>query len=93
MGMDQHYAWRFTVPGTHLTVHMENYERDIRLFDATMTLKRREITSRALASALLRYPLITARVSAAIYWQAAMLYIKKCPFYPHPKSLHAETTR
>ena len=43
--------------------------------------------------ALLRYPLITARVSAAIYWQAAMLYLKKCPFYPHPKSLQAETAR
>lgn len=93
MGMDQHYAWRFTAPGTHLAVHMENYEHDTRLFDATMTLKRREITGRALAGALLRYPLITARVSAAIYWQAAMLYLKKCPFYPHPKSLQAETAR
>ena len=93
MGMDQRYAWRFTAPGSHLAVYMENYEHDIRLFDATMTLKHRVITGRALAGALLRYPLITARVSAAIYWQAARLYLKKCPFHPHPKSMQAETAR
>lgn len=93
ISMDQQYTWYFTEPGSRLSIHMENYERDSRLFDATMTLRRSEITSRSLLRVLCRYPLMTARVTAAIHWQAAKLYLKKCPFYPHPKSLPVETAR
>jgi len=37
-----------------------------------------------LYSALLRYPLMTARVAGAIYWQAMRLWMKRAPFYTHP---------
>jgi uncharacterized protein len=85
MDMDHDYDWRFTAPGRSLGVHMENFEKGRLLFDATMGLERREITGPALASALVRHPFMTAKVVAAIYAQAARLWLKKAPFYTHPK--------
>jgi DUF1365 family protein len=85
MDMDHDYDWRFTEPREHLAVHMENHERGQRLFDATMAMRRRPITGGELARVLLRFPFMTGRVVAGIYWQALRLRVKRCPFFPHPR--------
>ena len=85
MGMEQTYRWRFAEPGDSLAVHMENIEDGESIFDATMLLERTEMTSASLARVLAQYPLMTAKVVGAIYWQALKLWWKDCPFYPHPK--------
>jgi DUF1365 family protein len=87
MGMEQDYAWRFLCPGSRLVVHMENFEKGERIFDATLAMRRTEISAGALARVLAQYPLLTARVTAAIHWQALRLWFKRCPFYSHPKWL------
>ena len=91
MSMEQEYTWYFTTPGRSLAIQMENREAQNRFFDATLTMRRTEISARSLSRVLLQYPLMTARVVAAIHWQALRLYLKKCPFYPHPKWQAVET--
>jgi DUF1365 family protein len=84
MDMDMEYDWRFVEPGSELIAHMENYEKGSIVFDATMTLSRQEIDGLTLTKTLAFHPLMTWKVTAAIYWQALRLWWKKCPFYTHP---------
>lgn len=88
MPMHHGYDWRFTQPGQRLAVHMENLDHqqgDRKVFDSTMSLERRPITTGNLMKALFRYPLMTVQVIAAIYWQAFRLWLRKTPFHSHPK--------
>jgi len=87
--MEMRYDWRLTIPGDELRIHMENLQQkdghSRRAFDATLTLQREEISSAGLSRALLRYPLMTAKISGAIYWQALRLWFRRTPFFTHPK--------
>ena len=84
MPMDVDYSWHFTPPADRVTVFMANSRDGKRIFDAGMTMTRREITGANLAGVLIRYPFMTAKVMAAIHWQALKLWFKRCPVYIHP---------
>lgn len=79
MGMDQRYAWTVAEPGTTLSVHIESAEGAERAFDATLSLRRRPFTRRALA----RHPWGSLRVVALIYAHALLLFVKGVPVHPH----------
>ncbi|CAB5138867.1 Hypothetical protein COG3496 [Olavius algarvensis associated proteobacterium Delta 3] len=84
MDMDIDYDWRFHMPGRSLKVHMMNTRKGRKLFDASLSLKRREISHPSLARVLTAYPAMTAKVTAMIYWQALRLRVKGAPFFTHP---------
>jgi hypothetical protein len=85
MEMEIHYDWRFRVPGETLQVHFVNMtQEEKRRFDATLSLRRREISGSALARSLLLYPLMTVKIVTMIYWQALRLIFKGAPLHVHP---------
>jgi DUF1365 family protein len=89
MDMDFRYDWRFEDPGESLRIHMVNLKKDVKFFEAMLTMQRQEISSTALAWVLIRFPAMTIKVLAMIYWQAFRLWLKKTPYYEHPKKRKA----
>ena len=81
-GLD--YRLRYAAPGERLTVGLDALVGDRRLFGATLSLRRRAIDRAALGRLLWNYPAMTHRVTAGIYAQAARLWLKGAPFFPHP---------
>ena len=93
MDMGLAYDWRFRIPDKRLSVHMLSRENGHKLFDASLALARYPITRRNLTRALIHYPLMTAKVTAMIYWQALRLLIKGAPFFEHPRISNAPGER
>ncbi len=89
MPMNLTHEWRMNEPTERLWLHIQNRMQEERLFDATLSLEREEINSRNLARALTSYPFMTARVTAAIHWQALRLWLKGVPVHTHPAKLAA----
>jgi DUF1365 family protein len=85
MDMDIDYRWQLTPPEDRLRVRIENFDAQKVFIRATMQLQKKAMSRWALWQMQFRYPLMTARMTAAIYFQAFQLWRKKCRFYPHPK--------
>ncbi|MBL8858340.1 MAG: DUF1365 domain-containing protein [Planctomycetes bacterium] len=83
-GMNLEYDWKFHTPEELLTVAMANFKEGKAVFHAGLVGERRPFSIASLASAMIRHPLLTLRMHAAIYWQAARLWMKRTPFHSHP---------
>jgi DUF1365 family protein len=85
MGMDHRYDWRVADPGATLSVHIESRRDGQVAFDATLAMRRHELSRRTLAGITARYPAATARVLALIYTHAVRLKLKGVRVHPHPR--------
>lgn len=90
MPFDVDYAFNLTEPGASLVAHMDVCRREggrqDRMFDATLALERRPWTAGEIRAALARFPLMTAKVTAAIHWEALRLRLKGLPVQPFPQT-------
>jgi len=84
MPMDQEYTWLFSEPRGQVYVRMDVHEAGMRPFHATLAARRVELTPRALRAALVRYPLMPAKVISLIHLQALRLWLKRVPFFRKP---------
>jgi len=91
--MEMQYRFQWTTPGRTLAARMQNWQGGQPVFDAVLYLQRRPISAGNLAAALLRFPAMSARVMAGIYWQAVRLWWKGATFHSHPGGLrHPHST-
>ena len=86
MGMDHRYTARAGAPGESLAVDIESRRAGELTFDATLALRRRELTPRSAAGLTARYPLANVRVLALIYGHAVGLKLAGAPVYRHPEA-------
>ncbi len=84
--MDRTYQWQLSKPDRTLGVRMGVMRAGELEFDASLMLRRRTLDGAALARVLLRFPLMTTQVVAAIYWNALRLWLKGTPVYAHPST-------
>jgi len=97
MDFEVDYGFVFTPPAGSLVAHLnvtrrgEPDARRARLFDATLTLRHRPWTAATIRSTLARFPWMTAKVIAAIYWEALRLRLKGLEVVPIPREEHDAT--
>jgi DUF1365 family protein len=83
MGMDHRYETRAAAPAETLSVHISSSRAGDTVFDATLALRRRELTRASING---RYALATVRVLALIYGHALGLKLARVPVHRHPQA-------
>jgi DUF1365 family protein len=84
MAMDHSYAWRMTEPKERLIVHIDAVRLESLAFDATLTLRRRELSAAGLRAMLRRHPALTLRIVSSIYAHGVRLRLRGARPFPHP---------
>jgi DUF1365 family protein len=90
---DMVYEWHVAAPAERFRMAIVSFRGQERVFDARLTLERRELTRGSMLCAQVRFPWLIARVIQAIHWQAFRLWRNKCPFYAHPKHRQGSEAR
>lgn len=78
--MDASYDFRTRVPDERLSIVVRETVRQGRVLDAVLTARKAPLDGRTLASAFLRYPLVTLKVIGGIHWEALKLWFKAAPY-------------
>ena len=84
IGMEIDYHFRVVRRGDRLTIGIADHDRDGLLMSAAMTAVRRPLTDRALLAAFACVPFETAKVIAAIHWEALRLWLKGARYLTGP---------
>jgi hypothetical protein len=90
LSRDCRYRFRIRPPDEQVAVAIHEEEAGLPILNASFVGVRRLLSDRALLAMLLRYPLMTLKVAAAIHYEAVRLMLKGVRRHPHrPKLLYA----
>lgn len=82
--LDGTYRFRFQVSPGHLDARIDLHRDGRAVFVSRLSLDRRPLTDAGVAAALVRYPFVTAKIIAAIHWEALRLWWKGATYHPKP---------
>lgn len=77
------YDFHITPPGELVQVRIHEHDAEGLLLSASFSGRRKPLSDANLLRALLRHPLMTLKVTGAIYWQALRLLLKRIPWHAH----------
>nr|WP_306288264.1 DUF1365 domain-containing protein [Pseudoalteromonas sp. WY3] len=83
MDLDMNYHWHIRQTQDKALIQIKNIRDEQVLFDATLRLKRHELTEQQVSRLLKRFPAMTWSIFKGIYYQALKLFIKRVPFLGH----------
>ena len=83
--VDGRYRMSFSEPGPQLSIQMELVQQGRRVFQASLTGRRLPLTTASLLRMAVRYPLMTARVTALIRYHGLTLWLRRVPRVPRPR--------
>lgn len=83
---DTHFDFNLGIPGEKLTIRIDTYKQEERIFISTLTGTRKPLTNANLLWYSIRFPLITLKIITLIHWNALLLWMKKIPY--HKKADH-----
>jgi DUF1365 family protein len=78
------YRVRISQPSNRMSIAIAYEIDDETVFTASLTGRRIPLSSKTLLGALIRYPLVTFKVMAAIHWEAAKLWFKGARYRKRP---------
>ena len=78
------YRWELPPPAERVSLGVDLTRGGETVLAARLSLDRRPLTDRALASALLRYPFMTVQVIGAIHFEALRLWRRGARFWERP---------
>jgi DUF1365 family protein len=84
IGMDQTYRFTLRPPGERLSIRIKQADARGDYLIATQSGAAGPLSDAALARLVLRTPLTTFKVIAAIHWQALRLWLKGAKFLGYP---------
>ncbi|HEY8947431.1 MAG TPA: DUF1365 domain-containing protein [Rhizomicrobium sp.] len=83
LSMDCAYRFRVEQPGDSVLVAIRESERGNFVLNAVFSGKRQTLSDKTLMLAILRHPLMTLKIMAAIHLEALRLWLKRVPSHAH----------
>jgi DUF1365 family protein len=80
---DCRYGFCIQPPGESVVIAIRETEGGTPVLNATFSGRRKPLTDKALTWALLRHPLMTVKIVAAIHYEAFRLWLKRVPAHAH----------
>jgi len=83
LSLDCRYGFCIQPPGESVVIAIRETEEGMPVLNAEFSGRRKPLTDKALAWALLRHPLMTVKIVAAIHYEAFRLWLKRVPAHAH----------
>tara|TARA_R110000868_G_scaffold332807_4_gene593756 strand:- start:117 stop:917 length:801 start_codon:yes stop_codon:yes gene_type:complete len=86
IGMNTDYKFRILPPAESVSIVIRQEDADGLLLAASFRGDRCSLTDQSMARCLCAFPLMTFKITAAIYWEAAKLWFKGFSIFPHKRA-------